>query len=245
MTMSGPNIQSILLSKKWFGFDLDDTLHEFRKASGQASQSVFDTIQAKFGVNIDILKTSYQEILRTATASAFTDGRSSTDYRRERFTRLLQAQGLGSTNEFVNHLLDVYQSSLRRSLNLKPGVLSLLQTLQRLEKKVIVVTEGPADSQSWTLHELGLEPYVSILVTTNEAGKSKVDGLFGTVLEKYDIASEDIVYFGDNEVRDVQMAQREGILAVLYNEKQEAELENLGALKLNSWQVLQDILVQK
>lgn len=243
--MSGTSLQSILLSKKWFGFDLDDTLHEFRKASGQASQSVFEATQAKFGVDIDTLKTSYQEILRMATANAFTDGRSSTNYRRERFTRLLQTQGLGSTNEFADHLLDVYESSLRHSLTLKPGALSLLQTLQRLEKKVIVVTEGPGDGQRWTIQELGLEPYVNVLITTNEVGRSKVDGLFGTVLEKYAIATEDIVYFGDNEVRDIQAAQRGGILAVLYNEKQDTELENPGALKLNSWQALQDILVQK
>jgi putative hydrolase of the HAD superfamily len=33
---------------------------------------------------VDILRSTYQDILRNATANAFTDGRTSSEYRRER-----------------------------------------------------------------------------------------------------------------------------------------------------------------
>jgi putative hydrolase of the HAD superfamily len=123
-------------------------------------------------------------------------------------------------------------------LTLKVGALGLLQTLRRLGKQVIVITEGPADAQEWTAKELGLWSYIDILVTTNEIGKSKVDGLFGVVLEKYGISADEIVYFGDNEVRDVKAAQREGILAVLYDEKQRCQLGNWESLRIDSWEQL-------
>lgn len=235
------DLQAALSSKTWFGFDLDDTLHEFRFASGQASLSVFEVISAKYGRSVDDLKVKYQEILRESTAHAFTDGRTSSEYRRERFSRLLQVYEVDNCED-IGHLLGIYQASLRSHLTLKAGALQLLQTLQRLDKKVMVVTEGPADAQEWTIRELGLWPYVDILVTTNEVGRSKVDGLFEAVLEKYSIRPEEMVYFGDNEVRDVHSAQKEGILAFLYDQKQENRLECPDSLTINSWDTLLNML---
>ncbi|CAI7609919.1 unnamed protein product [Penicillium viridicatum] len=208
-------------SKSWFGFDLDDTLHEFRRASANASVRVFETIYASNNkISIEILRNTYQDILRSATANAFTDGRTSSEYRRERFGHLLKAHGL-----IDDSLLD-----------------RLLETLQGLGKKVIVITEGPADAQQWTVQELGIRSYIDVLVTTNEVGKSKVDGLFAVVLEKYGIAAEDIVYFGDNEIRDVQTAREEGILAVLYDEKEQSRLDDASGLRVNSWAVIGKVL---
>jgi putative hydrolase of the HAD superfamily len=236
------DLKAALSSKTWFGFDLDDTLHEFRFASGQASLSVFGVISAKYGKSVDDSKVKYQDILRESTAHAFTDGRTSSEYRRERFTRLLRAHKIDKCED-IDHLLEIYQSSLRFNLTLKTGALQLLQTLQRLDKKVMVVTEGPADAQEWTIRELGLWPYVDALVTTNEVGKSKVDGIFGAVLEKYSIHPEEMVYFGDNKVRDVHAAQEEGLLAVLYDQKQETHLECPESLRMNSWGTLQNMLL--
>ena len=119
-------------SKSWFGFDLDDTLHEFRRASANASVRVFETIYASNNkISIEILRNTYQDILRSATANAFTDGRTSSEYRRERFGHLLQAHGL-IDDSLLDRLLEVYRDSLRENLTLKAGALHLLQNLQGL-----------------------------------------------------------------------------------------------------------------
>lgn len=245
MTSQTSEIISILTSKQWFGFDLDDTLHEFRKASAQASLDVFKAIHAKHRIGVDTLKTTYQQILRTARANAFTDGRTSTDYRRERFSQLLRAHGVTVSVEEkeIGPLLEVYKVSLQSNLTLKRGARSLLKTFRELGKRVIVVTEGPADAQEWTVRELGLWPFVDILVTTNEVGRSKVDGLFGIVLEKYGIPADEIVYFGDNQVRDVDAARRDGLMAILYDEERETRLDDLDTRRIRSWTELQDLLV--
>jgi len=236
------SVQSTVQSKKHFGFDLDDTLHEFRKASASASSAVFDAIQQQTGISIEALKSTYTEILRSKTASAFTEGRTSTEYRQDRFSRLLQAHGLETCDIRLERLLDIYKNSLQATLELKPGALSLLQSLKRLDKQVIVITEGPQDAQEWTIQELGIAPYIDILMTTNEVGKSKVDGLFSVVLEKYNINAGDIVYVGDNEVRDVVPARSEGLLAILYDESGETKLDGLNGLCVNSLGDLEDVL---
>ena len=149
-------IKSSLSSKNWVEFDLDDTLHEFRKASAQASSSVFAAIQKDSGVDVCDLKTSYSDILRSKTASAFADGRTSTEYRRERFTLLLQAYKLEINDTKMDYLLDIYKSNLKAALTLKAGALQLIKKIKSFGKKVIIVTEGPQDAQEWTIEELGL-----------------------------------------------------------------------------------------
>ena len=236
-------IRTSLSSKTWFGFDLDDTLHEFRKASAQASSAVFTAIHEESpNVIIDELKSSYRDILVSTTAGAFADGRTSADYRRERFSLLLQAHGLEAQPERLARLLEVYKSTLRAALTLKPGALQLLRRIKSLGKKVIVVTEGPHDAQQWTVEELGLGRYVDVLVTTNEVGLSKVDGLFPAVLERYGVVAEDMVYVGDNENRDVVPAQAAGVLALLYDEKGGCRLDDCAALRVDSLGKLEDLL---
>ena len=48
---------------KWFGFDLDDTLHYFRKASERAAVEVFYYLNEEFGCNLAALTKFYIIIL--------------------------------------------------------------------------------------------------------------------------------------------------------------------------------------
>jgi putative hydrolase of the HAD superfamily len=214
----------LLAAKLWFGFDLDDTLHEFRKASRSASLCLFASIEAISGIAAHLLEKDYAAILQTATRDAFVDGRSSDEYRQERFQALLDGRGLQYPQSYLVSLVEQYKIALGNALQLKPGALHLLQYLKRLGMKVIIITEGPSDAQIWTVQELGLEPYVDVLVTTNEVAKSKVNGLFTEVLRMHDISPKDLVYVGDNQARDIVPATEAGILAIHYNEGEECLL---------------------
>lgn len=110
--------------------------------------------------------------------------------------RLLRVHCLEQETAILERLLSIYQKHLEAALQLKPGALELLQTLKHQGKQVTVITEGPQDAQEWTVQELGIRPYVDILVTTNEVGRAKVDGLFSGVLEKYGVPAGDVVYVG-------------------------------------------------
>jgi hypothetical protein len=49
-------LRAILTEKTWFGFDLDDTLHEFRRSSGTATNKVIEKISERYGIPIPALK---------------------------------------------------------------------------------------------------------------------------------------------------------------------------------------------
>ena len=139
---------------------------------------------------------------------------------------MLESHSIASDEITLDHLAGLYKDILEKSLQLKPGALHLLQYLHSvLGKKIMIITEGPFDAQQWTIAALGIEPYVDTLVTTNDMGKSKIDGLFGAVIEKFRIKPDDIIFIGDSAARDIAPARSEGIWSWLYDEKNNCKFE--------------------
>ncbi|TDZ29829.1 hypothetical protein C8035_v003965 [Colletotrichum spinosum] len=215
-------VRESLAAKSWFGFDLDDTLHEFRRASSGATSQTLEVVSQRYGTATADLKDAYAEILRDKTLNAFSDGKTSFEYRRDRFAAVLERFSLPQDADFLNELLAIYEEALARSLQLKDGALSLLSTLRRVGKKIAVVTEGPQDAQERTVEQLGLAEYVDFLATTNFFRVSKVDGLFPKVLEHLQISAADMVFIGDNSSRDMIPAGEANILCIFYAEEAES-----------------------
>lgn len=212
------SLHASLAEKTWIGFDLDDTLHEFRRASGAATSDALRLISTQYGVDMAALQACYAKILKVKTVNAFSDGRTSTDYRKDRFTNLLRDLSLPEENGIMPRILTQYSTTLAQALHPKTGAMELLSMLKAKGKKIVVVTEGPQDAQEWTLQQLGLAPLVDALVTTSAFKMTKVDGLFGQVLRFLDVAPEEMAFVGDSYERDVQPASELGILAIHYAE---------------------------
>ncbi|KAI1385896.1 HAD-like domain-containing protein [Hypoxylon trugodes] len=235
-------LQAILAEKTWFGFDLDDTLHEFRRSSGKAMNEVFESISGRYDIPIPALKGEYSKILKEKTADAFSDGKTSHDYRRERFTSLITHFSASTDNEFLAELLQLYETTLMQSLELKSGALGLLSTIKKAGKKIVVITEGPQDAQERTIKGLGIGGYVDFLATTNRFRDTKINGLFPKVLNHLGISSRDMVYIGDNEQRDMNPAMAEGIFSIHLAEAEHVSL-NTSPPRINTLNKLRHILL--
>lgn len=57
-------LRAILAEKTWVGFDLDDTLHEFRRSSGTATNKVLGDISQRYGTPMPALKDEYSRVLK-------------------------------------------------------------------------------------------------------------------------------------------------------------------------------------
>lgn len=145
----------------------------------------------------------------------------------------MQAYQIEARNETLQHLLGLYKASLQTALALKSGALELLSKLKGLDRKVILVTEGPEDAQRWTMEELGIADKVNVLITSNKFGRTKTDGLFGIVLTELSVEAKNFVFVGDNIARDIMPAVEAGIMTVHYSESENVRLE-LGGLRINS-----------
>jgi len=211
----------------WIGFDLDDTLHQFRQASGAATNAVLSNISSRYGTSVEALRDEYSRILKSKTAAAFSDGRTSADYRTERFSALLGHFSIPPDQRFMAELLEMYESNLGKSLELKPGALQFLSTLKQMGKKIVIVTEGPQDAQERTVQALGIQPYIDFLASTNHFGVTKVEGLFPRVCEYLNITPGDMVYIGDSVERDIKPATAAGILCIHLDEARDTSVSDL------------------
>jgi FMN phosphatase YigB (HAD superfamily) len=225
-SMEVTKFRDALLQKSWFGFDLDDTLHEFRRASHQGITATLESISSQSETPLPELKSMYDQILKDKTKAAFTDGKTSFDYRRERFTTLLAHFSIQYDEKHMAGLLDLYEDTLTTSLELKSDATALLSGLRGRGKRIVIITEGPQDAQERTVQALGLEPYIDFLATTNRFGCAKTTGLFASVMDHLEIEADDIVFIGDSWQRDMEPTMAEGILSIHLDD---SKATNLGA----------------
>ncbi|PVH98295.1 HAD-like protein [Periconia macrospinosa] len=239
-------IHARLLRAKWFAFDLDDTLHEFRCASTAAIDTIFSSILSglpkETQISINELKSSYAKVLAAKTSSAFIDGKTSHEYREDRIRATLTSLLVKFTPEQMAKWVSLYETSLMQNLQLKCGVIDLFTALKSLGKKIAIITEGPQDSQERTIAQLGLTPFLDLLATTNRFGVSKNDGLFERVIETTGVSGGgEFVMVGDSFERDIVSARDAGMYCVHYSEN-----ENFSAggevLRINSLKKLEFML---
>ena len=236
-------LRAILSERTWIGFDLDDTLHEFRHSSGIAINKVLTEISKRYGTPIPALKDEYSVVLKLKTANAFADGKTKTsfDYRRERFASLLNHFFLPQDDEFMSKLLELYELNLMASLELKCGALDLLPLIKNMGKKIVIITEGPQDAQERTIRGLGIDGFIDFLATTAHFGVAKTNGLFPRVLKHLCLAPSDIAYVGDNKERDMEPALAAGIFSIHYAETQHVSFNTIPP-KINTLKKLQYVL---
>lgn len=199
------------------GFDLDDTLHFFKRASSIAVDMTLMHIADQSSLDKRVLHDSYQAILQGMQQTHFVENKPSREYRKARFEQLLVRNNIYSA-DYIEHVLDIYDDTLTQNLLMKEGALVLLQTLDKWNKSVIIISEGPQDAQELTLERLGLFPYVERVYTSSKYETSKTDGLFDLVLRDMNCTAEEVLYIGDNPTRDYDPAAEIGICTVLLDE---------------------------
>lgn len=234
-------LRAIFTERTWIGFDLDDTLHEFHRSSGIATNRVLAEISKRHGTPIPALKDEYSMVLKMKTANAFSDGKTSFDYRRERFASVLTHFSLPQDDQFIFELLELYEANLMASLELKCGAIDLLSLIKDMGKKIVVITEGPQDAQERAVRSLGIDGFIDCLATTAHFGMAKTDGLFPRVLEHLCITPGDLVYIGDNEERDMKPALAVGIFSIHLAEMKHVSFNTIPP-KINTLRKLQYIL---
>jgi putative hydrolase of the HAD superfamily len=187
---------------RWIAFDLDDTLHYFRRASGRASQAVLRDVERDSGIGLGDLDQVYREILRTPQSWHFSQSKTSREYRAERFGTLLSRfeQDAGPR---LDRILDLYDAALSEALTLKPGAGQALAAAKRAGLSVMVISEGPHDAQETTIKRLGITPRIDLLVTSAGEQVSKSDGLFEKALERAGCERHEVLYVGDSVDRDI------------------------------------------
>ena len=208
-------------------FDLDDTLHDFSTASSAAMAETYKLILSKHdSLKLDDLKAEYRKLIAKVEEDAFLDGRTSTEYRTERFTALLAAFGI-TDQGLVESILTTYDQVLTVNLKLFEEVERVLPEEKAIGRKIYLISDAPHDAQVKALKILELDTKIDGLFTSNAARKKKSNGeLFRHALEQIGLSADEVLVIGDSYQRDIKGALSCGLNCIWINRRKATLAEN-------------------
>ena len=173
-------------------FDLDDTLYSEKEYVRSGYKAVSEYLDGK-----------YEEKLWRL----FEEGKQAID-------ELLKE--LGREDEKAE-VLKVYRSH-KPDIHLYPGVAEMIAVLKDRGIKVGIITDGRPEGQRNKLEALGLD--VDDVIITDELGgiqfRKPCDIAFRIMSTRWRLNPADIVYVGDNPVKDFQAPQQLGMKSIYF-----------------------------
>ena len=122
-----------------------------------------------------------------------------------------------------NKILDVYRNH-DPNIHLYDGVEIIMKKLKSRGIKIGIVTDGRPEGQRKKLDKLNLWNMVDDVIITDELGgvqfRKPCDIAFRIIANKWRINYADIVYVGDNALKDFQASQQLGMRSMFFNNRE-------------------------
>lgn len=175
-------------------FDLDDTLYSEKEYVWSGYKAVSDYLGG-----------GYEERLWRL----FEDKKPAID-------ELLKELGRESEKA---RMLEVYRSH-KPTISLYPGVAEMIEGLKKKGIKVGIITDGRPEGQRNKLEALELEQFVNDIIITDELGgiqfRKPCDIAFRIMMTRWRLNPADIIYIGDNPLKDFQAPHQLGMRSVWF-----------------------------
>lgn len=188
-------------------FDLDDTLYSEKQYVKSGYKKIAEYLE--------------DEIAEKYLWNYFLEGENAID-------KYLKEVG---REELKSDCLNVYRNHIPQ-INLYRGVCDLIQKLKMKKIKIGIITDGRVEGQKNKIQALGLEELVDDIIITDELGgvqfRKPNDISFRIMQCRWKIPFEQMVYVGDNLMKDFQAPRQLGMKSIwlknqngLYNHKEE------------------------
>lgn len=117
-------------------------------------------------------------------------------------------------------VLDIYRGH-KPDICLYDGVVNLISGLKQKGIRIGIITDGRPEGQRNKIEALGLNNLVDDVIITDELGgiqfRKPCDIAFRILQTKWRLPASDILYVGDNPVKDFQAPQQLGMKNIWYN----------------------------
>lgn len=226
-------------------FDLDHTLWDFERNSGEALRELFTQFElSNYQFELTPFLKTYEQI-NYALWDAYNKAEiDQTTLRRQRFRRVFAQLGKEISEDFSLELGEAYLAKTPYKPHLMPGAIETLSDLQQKGYKLHIITNGFADVQSIKLEYSGLAPFFDLVVTSENAGCKKPNpAIFEYAIEARKAEKSECVMIGDNLTTDIEGAINANIDAIFYNPQAvEHHKSSLISYEINSLLDLQKYL---
>lgn len=117
--------------------------------------------------------------------------------------------------DHAEEIYEAYWQAALGGMELFAGVEDFLQQAKANGIKLALCTDMTAAMQYRKIRRLGLDKYLDVLVTSEEAGMEKPAAqMFNLVLDKLGVTANEAIMIGDSLPKDVEGAKKAGLRAV-------------------------------
>lgn len=212
-----PSIDTEVLfeDKKAVLIDIDDTLYPYWPSHIHALKQVLRYLRLKLPrlfkkMDIFEFEANYQKYRKVIIKRLFPNGMCRNRYLL--FVLWMEELGVEQGYLLARRLEKIYWNSFIKSMKVDKKALGFFKECKKKGIKVVAITDMQADVQIRKIQKLRLTPYLSFLVTSDEAGIEKPDAkIFQMALDKLGLKGTQVVMIGDNQEKDLDGAAQLGI----------------------------------
>lgn len=196
-------------------FDLDNTIYDYDKCDRYAVKKLRNHCGKVYGLSAENFDQLYEKakIITKKRLGAVAASHN----------RMLYAQNLMELLRkrpvsYALELYDIYWNAMLEHMEPYGYVLPLFERLERIGIRIAVLTDLTVHIQHRKIRKLGIADYISVLVTSEEAGKEKPDkAAFELVLEKLNLLPHQVIMVGDSYEKDIAGARNAGMHGILFS----------------------------
>ena len=207
-------------------FDLDDTLYDYESIHKSAMKKLrvftcekMRISEKEFDIAFLAAKKETKELL----------GETGASHNRMLYCqKTLEKLGKNPVDGALE-MYDCYWDFMLSEMKLREGTVQLLERLKADNKKIAICTDLTTQIQHRKINQLGLVPYIDVLVTSEEAGVEKPDErIYELTFAKLQVLVSGIkkgncLFVGDSQKKDVVAPCRFGMDSVLFTNMKDLE----------------------
>ncbi|PJZ89440.1 HAD family hydrolase [Leptospira levettii] len=224
-------------------FDLDDTLYAYNPCHEEGLFQLTSYLVSTWGISKEEVLTKYDSSRKLVHAQLKETAAS--HHRLLYMTKLCESFGKNPIT-YSKHLEEVYWKGYFSKMELDENVIPIFEGLIKRNVKIAIVTDLVAEIQYRKLLHLGLENYISVIVTSEEAGADKPNpAIFNLALNKLKMNSpEDAIFIGDSYSKDIVGANSIGIKAFWVSNDSDPVKSNSLTIQVRDLKTLRGIIFE-
>lgn len=183
-------------------FDLDDTLISEKEYVNSGFQAVSEEISYRYNLDCKYVVKIMNELFDISSKYVF--------------NRLLEFFNIEYSNDEIIDLINIYRNH-KPNIKFFDDVLPTINYLKIKRIKLGIITDGYKETQIRKVEALKCREIFDEIIITDELGREfwkPHKKAYEMMAEKLEVKYNEIIYVGDNEVKDFKGAKALGILTI-------------------------------
>lgn len=196
-------------------FDLDDTLYEYEEINKEAINALCAYTCNRYNISISV----FLEVFRKAREeNKQILGQTGASHNRMLYCQKMLEYLNIPPAEAALELYETYWGYMLEHMELREGILELLQYCKEHSIKIGICSDLTAHIQHRKIRKLGISSLIDKIVTSEEAGIEKPASImYEMILNKLGVKPEEALFIGDSLEKDIKGAKKVGMKALWFH----------------------------